>query len=77
MDFKTPNVLCKYKVALFVNPGIDNSEECRKYQFHKNNYAQIHTLEKTICPKLEHEIQEKEQHATQTETSSCKVIEIK
>lgn len=71
VDFKSPNLHCKYKVALFVNPYISNSEDCKKYEFNQNNYAEIHTLEKTICPRLEKELDASDDDSEQSEF--CKV----
>lgn len=66
---------CKFKVALFVNPYINNPEDCKKHQFDKDNYAEIHTLEKTICPRHEDESEEKEEEeeVVTTVSSTCTV----
>lgn len=73
VDFKAPNQNCKYKVSLFVNPYITNSEDCKKYLFDKDNFEEIHTLEKTVCPRHDSESEEKEDEVVTTESSTCKV----
>lgn len=72
VSFKSPSLKCKYKVVLFVNPYIDNMEDCKKYEFKKDNHAEIHSVVKTICPKYDNESDGRELETVQS-ASDCKV----
>lgn len=71
VDLKSPSTNCKYKVSLFVNSKIDNSNDCKNYVFNKDNRDEIHTLDKTICP-----IEKNDPiiENTTVNTTDCKVI---
>ncbi|OXU31549.1 hypothetical protein TSAR_003524 [Trichomalopsis sarcophagae] len=71
VSFKSPSVKCRYKVVLFVNPYINNVEDCMKYQFAENHHAEIHSSVKNVCPNYDKESDERELETVQS-ASDCK-----
>lgn len=50
VEFQAPDLVCEYKMVLFMNPAINNSQDCNKFTFDsKNKGVVVHSSEKNLC----------------------------